>query len=320
MRKIGILLIGMIISFISFGQQKEFEGIITYKVTVKSKKPEFDDKYWKNIMGSGDIMTINIKQGNYLRQSGIVSEYYSSKEEKVYIKFNGIDTLFYRNYSSDTSSVINISKTNDTKKIMGYDCKSIVIKTSAVTNKYYYAPQLYANPIYNKNNKIGRFDAFINETSSVWLSEMSDYGAFTTENICTNIDQKPVDESNFKLPDLPRVEYDFKYFLKPAEFGRSIGLKKYLETNLKADLGAKYLKIPKGESEVIQTVIVLFTVSRTGEVTNVEVVNKKEVHPKLAEEAMRVISESGKWKPATFLGERTPYMMKQPITFAVSKR
>jgi len=318
MKKIGILLL-IIYPVMGFGQQKEFEGVITYNVNFKSRKKEFDDKYWKNIMGSGDDMTIIIKQGNYLRQSGIVSEYYISKDEKVYIKFGGIDTLFYRGYSSDTSSVINISKTDDTKKIAGYDCKSIVIKTSAVTNKYYYAPQLYANPIHNKSNKIGRFDSFISETSSIWLYEISDYVACTVENTCTSVEQKSVDESVFKLPELPVVEYDPKYFLKPAEFGRSIGLKKYLETNLKAELGAKYLKIPKSENEVIQTVIILFTVSRTGEVTNVEVVNKKEVHPKLAEEAVRVISESGKWKPATFLGEKTPYMMKQPISFAVSK-
>jgi len=173
--------------------------------------------------------------------------------------------------------------------------------------------------MYEKNNKISRFDAFINETSSIWLYEMSDYVTCTVENTCISIEQRSVGDSVFKLPELPVVKYDRKYFLKPAEFGRGIGFNKYLEVNLKADLGAKYLKIPKGESEVIQTVIVLFTVSRTGEVTNVEVVNKKEVHPKLAEEAMRVVSESGKWKPATFLGEKTPYMMKQPISFAVSK-
>lgn len=300
-------------------QQKEFEGVITYKVDAKSKKPEFNDKYWKNLSGLGDNLTVYIKQGNYLRQSGSVTEYYKPRDEKVYIKFIGIDTLFYREYSSDTTSVINISKTNDIKKIIGYDCKSIVIKTSAGTNQYYYAPQLYTNPVYDKNNKLDRFDVFINETSSIWLSEISDYDAFTLSEVCTTVEQKPVDESTFTLPDLPLVKYDPNLIVKPAEFNRSGGWIKYLQTNLKSDIGAKYVKIPKGEKEAIVTVMVEFTISRTGDVKNVKAINKEGIHPKLIEEAIRVVTESGRWKPATFLNEKIDQLFKQAISFAVSK-
>lgn len=301
------------------GQQKEFEGIITYKVNIRSRKPGFDDKDWKNLMGAGDNLTVQIKQGNYLRQSGNVTEYYKPKEEKVYIKFNELDTLFYRDYSSDTSTILNVSKTNESKKIAGYDCKSIVIKTSSGTNQYFYAPQLYANPAYDKNNKLDRFDIYINETSSIWLSVISDYEAFTVEDVCTNVELKSVDESIFKLPDLPIVKFEPELLIKPPEFNRSGGWIKYLQTNLKTDVGARYVKIPKGEKEAIVTVMVQFTISRTGEVTDIKAVNKQDVHPKLAEEAIRVIAESGKWKPATFLGVKIPQVYKQPISFAVSK-
>lgn len=313
-----ILLLG--ITGLEFSsQQKEFEGVITYKVNTVSRKPGFDDRDWKNLMGAGDNLVVHIKQGNYLRQSGIVTEYYKPKEEKVFIKFNGIDTLFYRDYSSDTSVILSVSKTNESKKIAGYDCKSIVIKTATGTNQYFYAPMLYANPAYDKNNKIDRFDVFINETSSIWLSEVSDYEAFSIESVCTNIEQKPVDESIFKLPDLPVVKYDPELLITPPEFNRSGGWIKYLQTNLKSDVGAKYVKIPKGEKQVIVTVIVQFTVSRTGEVTDIKALNKKDVHPKLTEEAIRVIAESGRWKPATFLNVKIPQVFKQPISFAVSK-
>lgn len=300
-------------------QKKEFEGILTYKVDVKSKKPEFSDKYWKNILGAGDNVTVQVKQGNYLRQSGMVTEYHNPKQEKVYMKFEGIDTLFYQDYSSDSSTLINISKSNETKKIAGYDCNAITIKTSSATRQYYYAPLLYSNPVYDKNNKISRFDIYISETSSIYLSESSEYESFTYSEFCTSVEQKSLNESAFKLPEFPIVKFNYEYLLKPPEFNRSGGWIKYLQANLKKELGAKYVKIPKGQDEAMVTVIVQFIVSRTGEVKDVKAINKQEVHPRLAEEAIRVVSESGRWKPATYLNEKIDQVMKQPITFAVSK-
>jgi predicted N-acetyltransferase YhbS len=42
--------------------------------------------------------------------------------------------------------------------------------------------------------------------------------------------------------------------------------------------------------------------------------------PKLAEEEIRVISESRGWKPATVYGEKINYYLKQRITFSLSKQ
>jgi hypothetical protein len=48
-------------------------------------------------------------------------------------------------------------------------------------------------------------------------------------------------------------------------------------------------------------------------------VNKSEVHPKLAEEALRVISASPPWTPAAVLGEKIIFWYKQLITFEATK-
>ncbi|TMI78108.1 MAG: TonB family protein, partial [Bacteroidetes bacterium] len=101
---------------------------------------------------------------------------------------------------------------------------------------------------------------------------------------------------------------------------RAGGWTKYLQMNLNGQLASKYLRIPKGEQSVSQQVMVKFLINEYGKVSNVEVLNKKEVHPKLAEEAVRVLNESPPWKPATFLGERTIFWLQMPITFEVDKQ
>jgi hypothetical protein len=107
--------------------------------------------------------------------------------------------------------------------------------------------------------------------------------------------------------------------MQPAVFKRAGGWIKYLNSNLDASVGAKYIKIQKGEKEASQTVMVRFMVNDRGVVMNAEVVNKKEVHSKLADEALRVVASSPPWIPATIYGEITVYWQTQPIVFQANK-
>lgn len=179
--------------------------------------------------------------------------------------------------------------------------------------------QVHLNPEYDKNNKIGNFDVYARETKSVWLVANEETETYSLTQTAIKVEQKPVDESVFQLPKLPEKLFTVETVSKPPEFTRSGGWIKYLQTSVNTQLGAKYIKIPKGETGALQTVIVSFLISERGEVQNVKVENAKEVHPKLAEEAMRVITESRSWKPATIYGEKIGFYQKQPITFQVSK-
>lgn len=60
-------------------------------------------------------------------------------------------------------------------------------------------------------------------------------------------------------------------------------------------------------------VTLCFTVSETGEVTNVKVL--RSVHPKLEEEAVRVVSSSPKWLPATSNGTPIRTVYTFPVVF-----
>lgn len=111
---------------------------------------------------------------------------------------------------------------------------------------------------------------------------------------------------------------EFEHVQIEAQFpGGLPAWKKYLEKNLNTGLADKYLKIPKGEKSVRQTVIVSFRVDRNGAISNVVAENAKDVHPKLAAEAVRVIKNGPRWMPAVQDGKKVIYRQRQSITWVL---
>lgn len=315
---VTVLLI-TVLSQATLSQNKEFEGRIVYKVSIESKVPGVEGKTWQTVMALADKGTYYVKQGNYKLVYGLNEQYFISSMQKVFVKFKGIDTLYYMDYASDTATILNVSKAGAGKTVNGYPCKLITIKTAGDEKKYYYAPSLYLNPEYDKNNTIGQLNIVSKETSSIWLESVLNNNSYTVTHTCTQLVQEEINTSEFELPALPQKKFIPEELFQPATFKRTGGWAKYLSSNVDASLGAKYVKIPRGENEAKQTVLVRFMVNERGAVVNAEVTNKKEVHSKLAEEALRVVTGSPPWTPATIYGQRTIYWQIQPVTFQATK-
>jgi TonB-like protein len=319
MKKSVIVLLFNILGSTVFAQLKDFEGIMTYRVAVQSKSELISSRAIMNMLATGNTLTIAIKHGNYRQSSGITDSYFISKDQKVYLKFKGVDTLYYLDYNSDTTTVTQVSRSDEQRNIAGAECRLLIVKLGSITRKYYYAPAIYMNPDYDKNNTIGRYDVFSKETSSLYLGFEEENKSYSLSENCVRFQQTAVDDSVFALPDLPRKKFSAEELVVQPEFTRSGGWEKYAGGNLDGKVAAKYLKVPKGEEMVSQQVIVMFMVNENGKVVSAEVINKKDVHPKLAEEALRVVNESPLWKPATFFGGKITWWVKAPITFEVTK-
>lgn len=95
--------------------------------------------------------------------------------------------------------------------------------------------------------------------------------------------------------------------------------RRYLEQNLKTELGSKYIKIPKGQKSARQTVVVSFVVDVDGSISDVKADNENEVHPKIAAESVRVIRSGPNWVPAQLNGKKVKYRQKQTITWVVDE-
>ena len=96
--------------------------------------------------------------------------------------------------------------------------------------------------------------------------------------------------------------------------GGEAGWRKYLMQNLEIDKIAKKIKIPRGEKELRETIIVKFVVARNGTISDVAAENI-DADPKCIAEAIRVINISPKWVPAKQNGRSVNAYRRQPITF-----
>jgi periplasmic protein TonB len=126
----------------------------------------------------------------------------------------------------------------------------------------------------------------------------------------------PVEKST-GVVEAPKVEEDYdKVFTVvqiPAEFGGGTSAwMRYLERNLNRDI-----PVENGAPSGRYTVVVAFTVSKTGAISDVNAENDPGYGTKA--EAMRVIIKGPAWKPAVQNGRNVIYRHKQAITFVVSE-
>ena len=315
-----LLLIGAHLHLIA--QQKNFEGTIVYNVRLESKKAGIDENFYKLLLvGNGNKLTVQIKDGNYRQSLGVVETYYIQKAKRVYYKFRNIDSLYFRDYNSDTNKVTRIIKSDSLTTINKYPCKSILLQRKNSSSFFYYTNDLYLNPKYDEDNTLENINVLSRETNgSVWLYARMDIGGVLLIDSCIKIEQKPIDNQAFDLPSLPQSNILNASLAVPARFpGKENAWGNYLKNNLNTSLAIKYVKLPKGQDSASEKVMVSFDVMADGSLANIQATNKSEVHAKLAEEAVRVIRESLRWVPATIYGVKTKFTVNQPVIFAVTR-
>jgi hypothetical protein len=202
-----------------------------------------------------------------------------------------------------------------------YPCKRITISTTNYTERFYYTESLRNDPALEGRNTIGHFNVYVRETGgATYLWRQSEYGVATSTDSCVNVDQKSIDDHVFDLPALPQKKFDPSYMQSGPRFpGKEGAWLKYLQANLDSKLALKYVKIRKDQQEASITVQVEFVVARDGAISAIQVVNKKDVPSKLADEAVRVIQESPRWIPAQYYGQKITGAVRQPVVFALAR-
>jgi len=302
-------------------QPNYFEGDIQYHVSVKSTVPALSDMDARKILAEGEVLTVSFKNGSYKRSSALQDEYYIGKEQKVYIKFRKIDTLYYMDYSADSTVLSGVTRSDSIFTIDHHACKVITITSSTGATRYYYAPDLLNDPTYSATDKIGLFNVYTRETGgAIYLWAHREFAIAATTDSCIRIEPKKLDDHLLDPPHLPVKKFDIASLLVPARYpGNANAWLRYLEANLDSKMAGKYVRLSKGQQEASVTVFVAFKVSENGTISDIMIVNRNDVHPKLAAEAERVIRESPRWQPALIYGEKVSYPVRQPIVFKVTK-
>ena len=304
------------------GQQPVyFQGKLLYLVSVKSKLDDLSDKDAHKVLTIGDVLTVTMKGGDYKLSTEYADTYILKNDRKEYIKFRKIDTVFYLDFDSDTADVTGIIKSNAIVSIGGHPCKGLTIETSKLSRQYLYSTRLYTDPEDDRHNLIGQADVYAHETGGalrLWIR--TEYPYATETDSCVGIEQEPVNDRVFRLPNLPiSALFSAPRIIFPSYPGGDQAWQDFLDSTLSSKLANRYVKLLKGENEAWQTVIVGFVVAEDGSLSNFHVINADEVNAKLADEALRVMRLSRKWLPATFYGEKVKWTCQQGIEFRVLK-
>ncbi len=155
------------------------------------------------------------------------------------------------------------------------------------------------------------------EIKEVEKLEDTKIGTFNQEGAKDEGLVAPPVEKSTGVVEAPKVEEDYdKVFTVvqiPAEFpGGTSAWSRYLERNLNRDI-----PVENGAPAGRYTVVVAFTVSKTGAISDVAAENDPGYGTKA--EAIRVITKGPAWKPAVQNGRNVIYRHKQAITFVVSE-
>jgi protein TonB len=155
------------------------------------------------------------------------------------------------------------------------------------------------------------------EIKEVEKLEDTKIGTFNQEGVKDEGLVAPPVEKGTGVVEAPKVEEDYdKVFTVvqiPAEFpGGLPAWSRYLERNLNSNIPTE-----NGAPSGRYTVIVAFTVSKTGAISDVQAENDPGHGTKA--EAIRVITRGPSWKPAVQNGRNVIYRHKQSITFVVSE-
>ena len=155
------------------------------------------------------------------------------------------------------------------------------------------------------------------EIKEVEKLEDTKIGTFNQEGVKDEGLVAPPVEKGTGVVEAPKVEEDYdKVFTVvqiPAEFPGGVSAwQRYLERNLNSGI-----PVENGAPPGRYTVIVSFTVSKTGAISDVQAENDPGHGTKA--EAIRVITKGPAWKPAVQNGRNVIYRHKQGITFVVSE-
>ena len=205
-----ITLVFLFITNFLFSQEKEFEGIIQYKVEAKNpNKNIMSDSLWEartKSIQNNKIFEYYYKKDNYkniIKGEGI--QVYNPKTNIIYNYKIGKDTVFNNILKANKSidPIKEVIRSKDTKVILGYECEKIILKSKLAETTYYYSKSLKIPAKNFENHHYGNWYEYLKETNSLPLKIIIKNNILLLEMTAINVDRKELPSSDFKLGNLP---------------------------------------------------------------------------------------------------------------------
>lgn len=194
--------------FIAFATiAQNFEGMVIYKNTLKSKHSNMTDDQWLKMMGS--IQDYYIKQGQYKSvTNGTMFEWqiYSNKDNMIYSKPTNSTTVLWNDAAVYDDEVLKTEIKKNALTILGYKCDELTLTCKSGIQKYYFAPKLAIDIKLFESHKYANWYEFLKNSKSLSLKTIIETVYFTMETVATEVKPMKLNDELFVLPKNTKTE------------------------------------------------------------------------------------------------------------------
>jgi hypothetical protein len=186
---------------------QNFEGIVVYQNTYKSKMPGATDEQFTKMMG--DKEEYYIKNGNYkLITNGSLAQWelYLNNENRLYSKLSNSETVFWNDAGENDDSVILFSMNKEITEVLGYKCDEVSLLCKNGTERYYFNSSLHVDAKLFAKHKYGNWNEYLKKANAVPLKIIINNPQYTLESIATEVKKLPLEDNLFQLPDNSKTE------------------------------------------------------------------------------------------------------------------
>ena len=182
----------------------QFEGQITYALSIVDKSGEMTEDETKMFMGDKQIYTM--KENKYRSEmNGVLNmtQIYLG-QDTIYSQMLGAEAVYWIDATSNTDRMIDYKIERSVETIAGVDCDLLIINSEEGTTKYYFNNEYYSNAKNFKHHKYGFWNFCMEKTNAIPLKTTIESKDMFIEATATNINEAKVSDEAFIVPDLPR--------------------------------------------------------------------------------------------------------------------
>ncbi len=197
-------------SFLKGGKPRvdQFEGKIIFSYSSKDKTGEMSESRSQETMG--DELIFTFKDNKYKQEMGgewRFTQYYLGKDT-VYFKLAVRDTLYFESAGKESGKVIEYAIQNEAETIAGVVCDLLSYKTKEETVKYYFNKKYKIDPKNYVGHKFEYYNFWFEKTNAAPLKIVVENNYHRTILTAKEIKEMKIDNSEFLLPNLPRLKIE----------------------------------------------------------------------------------------------------------------
>jgi hypothetical protein len=180
---------------------QNFEGIIVYANSYKSKMPDVPAQEWNNMLGT--TQTYYLKGGQYksvLNAQFVQWQLFRNQENKLYTKTSTSEVALWNDVTVATDVILKTEVKKNAAEVLGYKCDELTLTCKSGVQKFYFSSKLGVDPSLYVNHKFGNWYEMLRRTKAVPLKMSIEMPQLFMESVATSVKPLKLDDKLFELP------------------------------------------------------------------------------------------------------------------------